>query len=167
MIDILVTEFAFEDLDVYKELRVEMVRNHPDAFDLSLQSLLDRTDADWEQDAITCIDDPSRERYIARENEYPVGIIGCLGKSATTIEIGGLYVRPAYRGMGVGSLLLNYCVDFMYANGYSEAALWVSSANPRAKAWYNASGFEPTEPPTLKKWWDGSEITEEYLVCNQ
>lgn len=163
MSEILITPFKMEDVDVYRELRIEMVCSHPDAFDVDLMQLLERKNEDWVADAKECLSDSNRARYIAKTEEgYPVGIVGLVPRDMT-LEIGGLYVRRNYRSQHVGSLLVGASIEFAQSKSFSKASLWVSSANPQARIWYESLSFRPTNPPTLKQWWDGSGISEEYL----
>lgn len=163
MSEITVKPFTLEDIETYSELRIEMVRNHPEAFDVNLESLLVRKKSDWVNDAVNSLADPRQDRFLARWNDdYPVGTVGLLAQN-DTLDIGGLYVRAAYRARHVGSLLLSTGIEYARSNGFSKAALWVSSANPNARKWYENMLFAPTDPPTEKYWWDGSSLSEEYL----
>ena len=58
-----------------------------------------------------------------------------------TGEIILLYLVPAAWGRGVGSALMDRCIDEMRAIGYGQAVLWVAEENPRARAFYEHKGW--------------------------
>jgi len=54
----------------------------------------------------------------------------------------GMMVAPAFRGLGLGRLLLQTAMDWARANGHATLALLVYPGNRRAIALYHAMGFE-------------------------
>jgi GNAT superfamily N-acetyltransferase len=72
--------------------------------------------------------------------------------SATaTAELSALYAAPEAWGRGVGRALLASAVEAMRAAGFREAGLWVFEDNARARAFYEAAGWNP----------DGEAVVEE------
>jgi ribosomal protein S18 acetylase RimI-like enzyme len=53
----------------------------------------------------------------------------------------GIFVEPAARGRGVGTLLLQAIADEAAARGYAEVRLDVIDSNDRARALYERRGF--------------------------
>lgn len=53
----------------------------------------------------------------------------------------GIFVEPAARGRGVGSLLLQAIADEAASRGYAEVRLDVIDSNDRARALYERRGF--------------------------
>jgi len=58
-----------------------------------------------------------------------------------TGEIYSLYVAPAYWGTGTGQDLMATALATLAP--YDRVTLWVLRDNPRARAFYSRSGFEP------------------------
>jgi predicted GNAT family acetyltransferase len=56
-------------------------------------------------------------------------------------RVGGLYVRPADQGRGVGRAMLAWLVDDLLARGLDPVVLWYFAGNDRAAAVYAAAGF--------------------------
>jgi GNAT superfamily N-acetyltransferase len=67
--------------------------------------------------------------------------------SATTGERGevyGFYLHPETWGSGAAMPLIERCHEHLRAAGFGEAVLWVLRDNPRARAFYEKSGWHPT-----------------------
>ena len=63
---------------------------------------------------------------------------------ASVVHIHALYVRPRYRGEGLGRELLEQALTWGRARGCSEATLSVLVGNP-ARGLYEGAGFEAFE----------------------
>lgn len=85
---------------------------------------------------------------VARKNDQ---VIGCAAISyAWTLEHGGksawldeLYVLPAYRGQGIGSLLVDRAVAEAQSEGCKAMDLEVEEEHVRAERLYARKGFRP------------------------
>lgn len=56
-------------------------------------------------------------------------------------ELWAIYVLPALWGRGAGRALLAAATEHLRAQGYVEAMLWVLDDNPRARRFYELSGW--------------------------
>lgn len=54
-----------------------------------------------------------------------------------------LFVAPEAQGAGVGSELLRTAVDHLREAGFTDATLWVFTANERARRFYAAAEWQP------------------------
>lgn len=162
MIEVQIKEITKDDVEVYRDLRLEMVREHPYAFDVEIGELREKSLADWRFDVDGCVDNPYHNRFIAKTKfKNPVGIIGCLVVD-DAVEIGGFYVQKHYNGKGIGKLLLAKAIEFGELSKVNKQRLWVSSES-NVRKWYKKEGFRPTNPITVRNWHDGSQ-KEEMLV---
>jgi GNAT superfamily N-acetyltransferase len=71
-------------------------------------------------------------------------------------ELYALYLHPTAWGSGSAGALMSRCEEFLRDRGYHSAVLWVLRDNPRARAFYEKSGwinsglestFAPGDPP--------------------
>lgn len=60
-------------------------------------------------------------------------------------EIVTIYLLPDYIGKGIGSQLINACIEELEFLGYTEILLWVLEDNLRARRFYEKHGFICTE----------------------
>jgi GNAT superfamily N-acetyltransferase len=59
-------------------------------------------------------------------------------------ELVGMWVSSRWRGTGVAGRLVGAVCEHARAAGGDWIGLWVTEANPRARAFYTRLGFEPT-----------------------
>jgi GNAT superfamily N-acetyltransferase len=102
---------------------------------------------------------PSQRAWIAELDGQRVGCVLCVraadaaaaaaaaGDAAddATAQLRLLLVDPAARGLGVGRLLVDACVEFARAAGYSRMTLWTQQNLTAARRLYAAAGFELIE----------------------
>lgn len=79
-----------------------------------------------------------------------VEVVGCLaalqadgGKRAEKAHIlnVGLHIREAYRGMGIGSLMLAYAIDWARETGFKKMEASIFTTNKRSIKLFSNAGF--------------------------
>ena len=129
------------DAEAYRDLRLEGLAAHPEAFGAS-----------FEEEAVLSIDDFARRLeqgnvFGARRTDTNA-LVGAVGLRISTASktrhkgaIWGMYVRPDTRGSGVGAALIKHALD--YATPLVEkVTLIVGAANIAAHQLYIKVGFE-------------------------
>jgi len=86
--------------------------------------------------------DPARERaWIAESAGQRVGCVFLVRRTRASAQLRLLLVEPGARGLGIGSRLVDACIEFARAAGYSNIMLWTQSILRPARAIYAAKGF--------------------------
>ncbi len=94
-----------------------------------LAQFVQNFDAKWER------------AWIAERDGEVVGSIFCVRKSATIAQLRLLYVEPTTRGLGIGTRLVDECVEFARRAGYRKMMLWTNSVLDSARRIYERKGF--------------------------
>ncbi|WP_238457948.1 bifunctional helix-turn-helix transcriptional regulator/GNAT family N-acetyltransferase [Alkalihalobacterium alkalinitrilicum] len=106
-------------------------------WDVNFESLVSQIVADF-------IDNynPKRERcWIAEMNGEIVGSIFVVEGSEDTAKLRLLIVDPKARGLGLGSQLVEECINFSRRVGYKKLVLWTNSVLKEARHIYQKKGF--------------------------
>ncbi|KIP98917.1 hypothetical protein RU07_19610 [Agrobacterium tumefaciens] len=131
---------AFDAQD-YRDLRLEGLAAHPEAFGAS-----------WEDESLLSVDDfahrlEQQHVFAARQTDTKImlGAVGIRLSAASKTKhkglIVGMYVRPEMRGSGVGAALVQHVLD--YARSIVEQVnLVVEASNVGACGLYRKLGFE-------------------------
>jgi len=104
--------------------------------------------------------DPKRERcWIAERNEETVGCIFLVKETDDVARIRLLLVDPSAQGLGIGSSLVDACLEFAQQAGYRRITLWTHQTLTAARALYERRGFTLTASKPHNSW--GVEVVGE------
>lgn len=88
---------------------------------------------------------PKRNRvWICKHNHRMVGFLLLMDRGQAA-QLRYFLIEPEYRGIGLGSKLLNLYMDFLRECGYKESYLWTTHELFTAAALYKRLGFQLTE----------------------
>ncbi|MEV0250503.1 helix-turn-helix domain-containing GNAT family N-acetyltransferase [Nocardia sp. NPDC050712] len=110
-------------------------------FDTSYETLVTKIVADF----LDAHDEQRERAWIAEAGGTPVGAVFCVADDAGTARLRLLLVEPSARGLGVGSALVQTCLRFATAAGYTEMVLWTNDILTAARQIYQRAGFELVE----------------------
>jgi GNAT superfamily N-acetyltransferase len=89
---------------------------------------------------------PSGRLALARIEQKPAGCIALRRVDASRAEAKRLYVRPEFRGLGLGRALLEWVIEEARNAGYPELAGDTMPQMSSALALYDTMGFERIQP---------------------
>lgn len=88
---------------------------------------------------------PDRNRIWACEhNDRLIGFLLLMDRGHAA-QLRYFLIEPEYRGMGLGSRLMNLYMDFLHECGYKESYLWTTHELSTAASLYKRHGFKLTE----------------------
>lgn len=109
-------------------------------FDASFESLTAEITAKFLSD----YDETCERCWIAELDGKPVGSVFLVKHTREIAKLRLFLVDPAARGRGAGKMLVNECVSFARACGYTKITLWTQSILVAARGIYKSVGFVHT-----------------------
>ena len=86
---------------------------------------------------------PEKEAgWIAERDGRPVGGIFCMRFAENTAQLRLFFLKPDARGCGLGRRLLQTCMQFAQAAGYTDMRLWTHASHKNAVRLYRALGWQ-------------------------
>lgn len=156
------------DLISYKSIRLEAVRTERTAFGGSYEDEVQRPDSFYENKLSKDWATEHSAVFGAFEENYNlIGIIGLFSRDGRKLShkaiLWGMYVRGAYRKMGVGKQLVCATIEFAKTMGAEFIELTVVDDNKAAVRFYESVGFQcwGREPAALKL--DGKYFVENHM----
>jgi GNAT superfamily N-acetyltransferase len=124
-----------------RDVRLEALRDAPQAFASTYEREFAFAEADWQHRIAV---GGNFLAHVPALAVVPVGIVAGFESEPGTIELVSLWVRARARGHGVGEALVAAVVDWARVRGASHVHLWVTEANGNARRLYERCGFRPT-----------------------
>jgi GNAT superfamily N-acetyltransferase len=88
---------------------------------------------------------PQRNRvWVCEHNDRIIGFLLLMDRGEAA-QLRYFLIEPEYRGIGLGSKLLNLYMDFLHECGYKASYLWTTHELHTAASLYRRLGFKLTE----------------------
>lgn len=170
MSEITVRALREDDWQDYRSVRLEALRESPDAFVATLEEEEAFDESRWRERM------RRSERLVAESDGKAVGVVSIgraqqEGEDAEHVgEIFGLWVAPQARGSGVATRLVEEGGAEARRHGSTHLIYWVGTENGRAVAFASGMGFRPTDfrrPMRVRSKADGEEEIAMILSLHQ
>jgi len=142
------------DWRAYKFIRLLSLKESPDSFGSTFEREVLFSDDTWKSRLCSSESNIDSVIWAALIDGGPVGLVsgvlhntnpGCTG-------VYQMWVTPRYRGMGLGSTLINRVIEWTRENGGRKLQLSVNTDNKKALSIYRKAGFIPVgSQNTLRK----------------
>jgi ribosomal protein S18 acetylase RimI-like enzyme len=134
-------------IEVTTSKDIQVVRELFDEYAVSIG--IDLTFQNFEQELIHIADiymPPEGSLLLAKQDGIPAGCVGLRKIEGRYCEMKRLYVRPKFRGMGLGKALCRRIIQKGRQLGYTKMLLDTLSTMMDAQALYRSHGFKDTVP---------------------
>jgi ribosomal protein S18 acetylase RimI-like enzyme len=139
---VLVRETGMADWRAWRDIRLQALRDAPDAF------------ASTFAEQNTLGEDHWRQRVAggglflawipAVSAAEPAGMAGGYQATPGTVELISMFVRPQARGRSVGEALIDAVIGWARERDATSVHLWVTETNKHARLLYERCGFSVT-----------------------
>lgn len=133
------------DFAAFKALRLEALREHPDAFASDHDENTRLPDSQWLTRLRQGIDSADACTFVAEADGELAGMTGVHRESGVKVRhsafIWGVYVRPRWRGAKLADRFIETCVDWCATQDIRIVRLTVSTHNVAAIRSYLRCGF--------------------------
>jgi GNAT superfamily N-acetyltransferase len=133
-----------DDWELLKSVRLEALRESPDAFCTTYDEAFDYGDEVWmERSSANPIASDSVS-ILALDVDGPVGMAAGFLCDESRLELVSLFVLPGYRGTGLAQDLMKMVEAWGRTRGAQRVILDVEAGNDRAGVFYAHIGYQPT-----------------------
>ncbi|HAM88778.1 MAG: Acyl-CoA N-acyltransferase [Candidatus Falkowbacteria bacterium GW2011_GWC2_38_22] len=154
------------DWKLYKEIRLEALKNEPSAFGSSYDTEFKRSDEDWQKKFKDIESSKSSKFYYAAQiDEKLVAIGGAFQEENNEWNIIAIYTKPNNRGKGIGNKLLSSIREELKIRKTLKAFLRVNVDQLAAISLYKKLGFTILDTHKDQLLGDGKYYDEYEMVC--
>jgi GNAT superfamily N-acetyltransferase len=137
---------APHEVDLHRDIRLQALRDAPDAFG-TIASEAEAQPLSYWEDLTRSVTEPGRHvMFLACEGDTVLGsAYGLLDPDQREAgRVGGMWVTPAARRLGVGRALLQAVMAWARGRRLKRLGLWAPAHSPAAVALYQQAGFRET-----------------------
>ena len=139
---VLVRETVMADWQAWRDIRLQALRDAPDAFGSTYAEQNRRGENHWRQRVA------GGGLFLAWIPEVgaaePAGMAGGYQAAPATVELISMFVRPRARGRRVGEALIDAVTGWARERDATSVHLWVTETNKHARRLYERCGFSVT-----------------------
>ena len=134
------------EADLYRSVRLESLRESPEAFSSTYESAVCRSEDSWQAQADASASGRDRATFIVLTDQ-PIGLAALYRDHDRPGEgeLIQVWVSPEARGGKVAVDLMNTIFTWAASNGFESIRAEVTRNNPRALRFYEKHGFVRTD----------------------
>jgi ribosomal protein S18 acetylase RimI-like enzyme len=134
-----------EDVGLFREVRLQSLKDSPDAFGSTYESASARDRTSWEEQLFSTVSGDMRNTQFVFSGDECAGLAALYREAdAPSGEMIMMWVAPRYRGSGAASTLVHALLRWADECGFRSVGLVVTDSNSRAIQFYENQGFIPT-----------------------
>lgn len=139
---VIITTISSDRWTEYRDLRLDALKTEPLAFASSYEENVSKPDSHWQEHF-----NSSKSYYLfAQDQNQLIGMVLFYWderpRRRHIANIAGTYVKPAYRGQGLGKLLMKKIIDAIKQNPqFTKIKISVNTVQSAASALYAKCGF--------------------------
>ena len=141
--EIKIRHASVSDVDSFRELRLEALKNHPTAFGADYEEAIARPNEHWLKRLI--FDKDQEALFFAEQEDHLIGMTGIFRSSSKKRHhestIWGVYIRSEWRRHNISEALINSCLGWAKEQGLAIVKLAVVTTNQPAINCYKRCGF--------------------------
>ncbi len=134
-----------EDAPAYRDLRLEALRNHPEAFSSDYATAVAQPMSFWTERLRSSGTETAIVNFLAVHEQQLIGMCAIARrdtlKTRHAADIVGMYVQPEWRGLHIAEALVTACIEWARTHEVKIVKLAVVAANTPAIRCYALCGF--------------------------
>ncbi len=144
---VVVRRIAADDWRLLREVRLESLRDAPEAFGQTYENASREPDSEWQSAARASAKGDSRAWFIAFADDgadgagVADGVVQARRRPPSDCLVFSMWVRPGARRTGTGHALLDAVEQWARGWGGRRIVLWVFGANEGAQLFYARTDF--------------------------
>lgn len=152
---ITVRRIQIGESDLFKQIRLTVLKDAPDAFPSTYDTALQRSADSWREQAERTALGADQATFIAFSDDVPVGIAALyrLEHKVDSGELLQVWVSPEYRGTKVIWELMDTIFKWAGENNFRKVIAGVTKVNAGALKFYAKYGFSILEESTEGVYW--------------
>jgi GNAT superfamily N-acetyltransferase len=133
---------------LYRSLRLEALRDSPQAFATTLEAAWARDDASWAAQADASAQGGDRATFIALQDGQALAMAALYRDAGDPAagELLQMWVAPPHRGGALSGALLDHLLHWAGRHAFTVVRAEITRGNLRAGRFYRKHGFEPLSP---------------------
>lgn len=137
-----VRRITADDWQLLRELRIESLRDAPEAFGQTYDNAVREPDAEWQSTARASAAGDRRAWFLAFDDAgNALGLVQARRRPPAECLVFSMWVAPAARRLGTGRALLDAVERWARGWGAQRIVLWVFGANEGAQRFYERTAF--------------------------